>query len=652
MSDNGNLEQSRPSRKARTAREWEEARPKIKDLYIIQNLSLSETMAEMEKGGFLAREKLYKEKLKGWEIGKNATREDWLAWAKLYLEKRAVTNSSEIYIQIHNKIRRIQELRRYIKNHGVREEAFFDEAMRSEAPVPRYIRLCNQDGSSAADAEPSKPQWQAEVSPPRRQISLHRRTTRARNDTSDLSLQEATSCTCTGDDSDVVDRLQAMEFESALLESLQAQAHSRQNPQQNASQFAMDTVENSEPFDATGTDFLFARPEVPDDAVHFGHLSSLSSFQCVAVGDADALHQNIGNAPPSYFAHDTPPTNVTTDTFEQVQSSTPASNDADAQHAYAAACMIAAMLGAAGRKDKMARCLERAAGFFRQMCRFQSPGILTAASVVLTWLLVHAEGTLSERVIAASFVAATESLGRDNPVCLLLEWMTAAAARSKLRECRVASSQLWDIWHGFRQTLGEAHGHTIVALYCLSMQLILADKAFAEAEQYLQGLTPVAANVFGLSHALTINALATLSRAQLRQGKCLLALDTIDKSLTAAPLGLNHPHRLELLLRKALILRKLDQWDETEQLYWIVFKGRVATLGWQHNETSAAHDSLVWVMKERTGNWEAKKDEVHQCLVDPQVSVSDYESWWRRFVEANRATHIEDQDASGEEEYE
>ncbi|ETI25042.1 hypothetical protein G647_04412 [Cladophialophora carrionii CBS 160.54] len=112
MSDNGDMEQSRPSRKAPAARQWEEARPKIRDLYIIQNLNLSETMAEMEKGGFSASEELYKEQLKRWEMGKNAKRQDWLAWAKLYLEKRAITNSSEIYIQIHNKIRRIQELRR------------------------------------------------------------------------------------------------------------------------------------------------------------------------------------------------------------------------------------------------------------------------------------------------------------------------------------------------------------------------------------------------------------------------------------------------------------------------------------------------------------------------------------------------------------
>jgi hypothetical protein len=100
-------------------------------------------------------------------MGKNASREDWLAWAKLYLEERASTSSSEIYIQVHNKIRRIQELRRYLKNHGEREEAFFDEAKRSRAPVPQYIQICAPDGSVATNTKPPEPQCQAAVSVPR-----------------------------------------------------------------------------------------------------------------------------------------------------------------------------------------------------------------------------------------------------------------------------------------------------------------------------------------------------------------------------------------------------------------------------------------------------------------------------------------------------
>jgi hypothetical protein len=195
----------------------------------------------------------------------------------------------------------------------------------------------------------------------------------------------------------------------------------------------------------------------------------------------------------------------------------------------------------------------------------------------------------------------------------------------------------------------QKHGHTIVALYCLCFHLIFADKDCAQAERYLEYLCVVSADVFGPYNIQTINILATLSRAQQRQKKYLAALETINRSLVAAPLGLNHPHRLELLLRKALILWKLNRMDEMEELYWIVVKGRVATLGIHHKSTIAAHNSLVDVLH-WNNNWQARKDDAHRLLVDPQIGVSDYESWWRRVVEANRADKCKDRSSSDEEE--
>lgn len=245
-----------------------------------------------------------------------------------------------------------------------------------------------------------------------------------------------------------------------------------------------------------------------------------------------------------------------------------------------------------------------------------------------------------------SFQVAAEALGSQDPACVLLEWMTAAAA-GKLEACRIDSSRLRQIWQALNQALGEEHGHTIIALYCLSFHLMFADKDFPQAERYLEDLRVVSERIFGLFEVQTINILATLSRAQHRQKKYLPALDTINRSLIAAPLGLNHPHRLELLLRKALIVWKLNRLDEMEELYWIVVRGRVATLGIHHHSTIAAHNSLVDVLH-WNGTWESRKDDAHRLLVDPQVSVSNYESWWRRVVEANRVNNNQDR-ASSEE---
>ena len=97
-------------------------------------------------------------------MGKNATRKDYLAFAWLYQPKHADTSKPEIYVRIHHKVCRIQDLRRYLKNHGEQEEAFFDEAIRSSVSVPPYIHVCNADGSIATDATLDEPASQAQVS--------------------------------------------------------------------------------------------------------------------------------------------------------------------------------------------------------------------------------------------------------------------------------------------------------------------------------------------------------------------------------------------------------------------------------------------------------------------------------------------------------
>ncbi len=176
---------------------------------------------------------------------------------------------------------------------------------------------------------------------------------------------------------------------------------------------------------------------------------------------------------------------------------------------------------------------------------------------------------------------------------------------------------------------------------------MFADKDFAQAERYLEDLCVVSEWMFGLFQIQTINILATLGRAQHRQKKYLRALETINRSLMAAPLGLNHPHRLELLVRKPLIVWKINCIYEMEELYWIVVKGRVAKLEIHHKTTTAAHNSLADMLYSN-GTWESRKDDAHRLLADPQLSVSDYESRWRRLVEANRANRNLDR-ASGDE---
>lgn len=94
---------------------------------------------------------MYKARLKRWNIGKNATRADWLVFMQSYQE-RLEAGMNDTFMLIHNKIRRIQELRRYLRAHREDEDAFVAEAMASEIPIPGYMHLCHADGSLAETA--------------------------------------------------------------------------------------------------------------------------------------------------------------------------------------------------------------------------------------------------------------------------------------------------------------------------------------------------------------------------------------------------------------------------------------------------------------------------------------------------------------------
>lgn len=77
----------------------------------------------------------------------------------------------------------------------------------------------------------------------------------------------------------------------------------------------------------------------------------------------------------------------------------------------------------------------------------------------------------------------------------------------------------------------------------------------------------------------------------------------------------------------------------SEDFYWQVVRGRVAVLSRHHKATIAAHKSLFDVLK-KTGNWEKRKEEYHDILVEPGLLVEPYESWWRDMYEAHHQAKL------------
>lgn len=499
------------------------------------------------------------------------------------------------------------------------EEEFFVEAMQVDVVIPDHVTRCNADGSCII------PILRAERGVDMSQEAIVPRAER------DVRMPQQA----------------IISGPSTLLSTSPQVADFNFNDFETAEAHVATPAGEASMYPPTSTNMSTFPPEAVELLRTAHGTSELSSFRQVLGGDMYNLQHSLGNDPP--VQGDASSGSSAVWISDPCASSQQFGDDAGFT-GFTSACMMACVLGAAGKKNEMRPVLRQAASSFRQMCLSKSPVLLTAASIMLTWLLLHAEGNLSEIIMSTSLVVAQDALGNHDPICMLLEWMTAAAAQgNKLKSCFITSAMLLQLLQDFRQNQGDAHGHTIIAGYCLSFHLMFVDEDFAQAERYLEQLWTVSASVFGHSHLQTINILASLSRARLRQKKFLSALETIDKSLDEAPLGLNHPHRLELILRKALILRRLDRWDETEALYWTVVRGRVATLGLHHKATMAAHESLVTILR-RNGTWDTKKAEAHNVLVDPQVNVSEYESWWRRLVEANRGDKNYERASSDEDE--
>jgi hypothetical protein len=601
---------------------------------------------------------MYKGKLAEWKVGKNVSRIGYL-WIARLISEHLSRGFPEGSFEVHNKIRGNNNLRRYLKQHGESEENFLAEAVAILTPKPSNIR-CVGPGHE-------KPPCADELGHPFKTGNLTQDHAAANLVASQSSTATADSqyfnpdsqeqpplaCGLYGDD---------IATTSSLREPSYTMSHNPPPPlspdeQQytNVPGAWMPGGNLSLPIGQSGrvpSSNAYTQIVETPNAGAFAELSELSSWQNLM--NAERSDSTLFDAP--RYAEESLPFMAPLEDGSAITAEGSASSacsqlspeEADAhqrlpqrdeQSVFMSAVMLTCMYGASKRNGAQALCLEQALSAYRRLCATGSPFVLTSAITMLTWMVLHVEGSLTDDVMWSLHRVASEEFGQNDPICTLLYWMFLAAA-TKLDNGEIDSSQLRRICLTFQTLLGYCHRHSIVARYCLSFHLLKVDRllyveATAEAVDLLSQLETAATNILGASDLMTINIVSTLSRAHSRINNHAAALAAIDRSLQAEPLGANHPHRLEIIVRKATICRKLDRWDEAERLYWIAVRGRVATLGKDHRSTNKAYQSLVSILTAR-GRWDSMRDRAHRLLVDPQVAVTEYESWWRRVVEANR----------------
>lgn len=596
---------------------------------------------------------MFKTRLSSWGLSKNATKEDWQAFAILRHNREAIAQPFS-RVEMHKKIKSEKDFRNYLRHHKISEEDFVRESLASSIRLPSHIRYCDPESPvfEAAQAAGSGSQQLMHPDQP------HQGQTTIGGESLGPGLFVGT-----------------IPVRSSYLPAMDIQA----NHMAQDSTRACDTLylgaapAGSFSIDGNGRGGASIFPRL----VPFSEPAALGAFTDERPGSTEYIPSARPNpisftfgrmTLPSYLSQAIEPEvgvmpvvpsyNNLGGMLGQLLSPGPSGmsvlgvdNESGRYNAFMFDTMMACISAAAKEFLVCGQWLHQASLGLRRMCSSLDHLLLPTLSTVLVWLQVHDEGgTEGSLGIAESLMrefsrVAADELGRDASLCRILQWMIAAAGK-KLETCRIDSEMLQQVWIEYRNVLGYEHPSTIVALYCLSFHLLKVNKSYMQAEIYLRRAHEAAVKVFGASHLQSLNILATLSRTQSRQGNLEGALDTIKKSVNEEPLGQNHPHRLMLMLRMALIYGRMGKVEETEQLYWIVVEGRAATLGPQHKSTKSAYASLVHILR-NAGKWEFSKERVQRLLSEPQVAVSAYETWWHHMVE--QGSGAQQQRASSEE---
>lgn len=577
---------------------------------------------------------MYKTRLAFWGFSKNVTKKDWQIFATMR-QQREASGEPFTRVEIHKKIKSEKDFRGYLKLQNVSEEDFVREALASSMRVPSDI--CYRDSTSPIVAAPSiavsgspritHPDQNQQVETDQEAESIYPGLMVGKFN----SMSSAVNPTgCSASPSNV------MQYETTSSGS----DNTKQTDQKRAFVFQGHVPFHGPAAHVTTADrnpgsLWHAPPDwtnpvssAPYGMVLPNYLSQVVEPEA-GVMPVGPPYSDFGGMLGQILRPESQKTAVDS-----------VSDETEAHQAFKSDSMMACISLASKKISFCYHWLEKASMGLRHMCSSRDRMLLVTLSTILVWLQVHdqdssdgSRGTAEALMEEFSSVAIDE-LGEHASLCVILQWMTAVAGKN-LAGCQISSKILQQVWVEYTNVLGFLHPNTIVALYCLGQNMMNVDRCYADAESHLRWAHEAAVKVFGVSHPLSLNVLATLSRAQLRQGNLAGALDNIQKCVKEEPWGQNHPHRLMLLLRMAVIYHRLGKFEQRDKLYWIVVEGRAATLGPRHSSTKSAYNSLVGILQE-AGKWESAKEQVEKLLSEPHVAVSRYETWWLHQVEQAR----------------
>jgi tetratricopeptide (TPR) repeat protein len=249
--------------------------------------------------------------------------------------------------------------------------------------------------------------------------------------------------------------------------------------------------------------------------------------------------------------------------------------------------------------------LSNASAEFEEMLLKNDRLTLMSLNLMLTMLHMHDQGSIAGSIVRSALEVAERVLSTHDPIRATIAWMVTVADHTLQKGGRDGEVllKLEEINRAFERDLGAANPTTIASRYNVAWMLC-RESEWEEAEHMLYTLYETCSSSLGPIHIQSLMVLSTLSRAQSRQRNYSAAMRTIEKAIhdSESTLGCNHPYRLELKRRLALMYRDIGEKEQMEELYWDVLKGRIKMLGPQHGYTAGAKEDLEGLLKE-LGKW-------------------------------------------------
>jgi hypothetical protein len=237
------------------------------------------------------------------------------------------------------------------------------------------------------------------------------------------------------------------------------------------------------------------------------------------------------------------------------------------------------MLHRQGFSEAAADSFRHAKGPLQSMIRDCHPECLTTLNVMLSVLEAHGQNEPAGEFLSYVLVFSQRNLN-NNPVAATAEFMVNVATRQlKIDDVEIAS--LASIHHQLEDQFGVRSPSALVGLYHVAWRCAKAGQHREKALQTLTKLVPLAAEILGPSHFLTITCMTTMARvlSYIRSVEAAIrlmhqALGAIDSRYAEF-----HPYRLEVLYRLGRLQIHAHNAKDAGRILEEVVEHRVKVLG-------------------------------------------------------------------------